>query len=455
MVLHPGQVRATDRLRRARHDPVAFVASCLVDGRGRPLRSAPVHGELHDFLSAHRNAVIELPRDHGKSTQVCGRIVWELGRDPGLRVTLVCATEGVARERCRYLRELIGSNARVRATFPGLVPGEPWTAGAFGVARPGAGIGPSVAAFGIEAANTGTRCDLLVCDDVVAHDSLHSKANRDRAASVFANNLMNLLEPDGRCWCLCTPWHRDDLNARLKMNPSFALFRRAVGPELEPVWPEKWPPEALARRRDEVGEAAFARGYRLVPVAEDDVLIDPSWVWTWDALPPLDDVVLAVDPAVTARAEADASALVVLGRAGNVVYCLEAVARRVKLPDLIGLIRTVESRWPVSKVLFEANAAFKGIADLLGSQGYFGPRLVPVVQSQAKWARVAGLSVRVQGKAFLLRAGPAGEVDAGQRELWDEMVSFPVGPSDDLVDAAAMGVEYLLKDAGRREPRIW
>ena len=92
--------------------------------------------------------------------------------------------------------------------------------------RPAEVIGPSVAAFGIGPGATGTRADLLVCDDVVDVRSLHSKAERDRVADYFANNLMNLLEPDGRFWGLFTPWHRDDLNARLKKNSAYAFFSR-------------------------------------------------------------------------------------------------------------------------------------------------------------------------------------------------------------------------------------
>src|SRR5947209_3751566 len=121
--------------------------------------------------------------------------------------------------------------------------GKPWAAASFPVGRGADTIGPSVAAFGVGAGSTGTRADLLVCDDVVDVRAMHSRAERDRVADYFTNNLMNLLEPDGRFWGLCTPWHADDLNARLKRNPAYAVFRRAVGPDLEPVWPEKWPRE--------------------------------------------------------------------------------------------------------------------------------------------------------------------------------------------------------------------
>ena len=37
---------------------------------------------------------------------------------------------------------------------------------------------------------------------------------------------MNLLEPDGRFWGLFTPWHRDDLNARLKVNGATTYAKR-------------------------------------------------------------------------------------------------------------------------------------------------------------------------------------------------------------------------------------
>ena len=43
----------------------------------------------------------------------------------------------------------------------------PWAANAFTIRRPAHVIGPTVAAYGIGAGSTGTRADLLVCDDVV------------------------------------------------------------------------------------------------------------------------------------------------------------------------------------------------------------------------------------------------------------------------------------------------
>jgi phage terminase large subunit-like protein len=432
-----------------------FIANCFTDSRGEPIKQAEIHKNLQGFLDKNDKALIELPRDHGKSFQVCCRVLWELGRNPGLRVKIVCATAAVAAERGRFLRDAIVLNPQVRKAFPDLRPGSPWATDAFTVRRAAQSIGPSVAAFGVGTGSTGTRADLLVCDDVVDVRALRSKAERDRTADYFTNNLMNLLEPDGRFWGLCTPWHADDLNARLKKSDAYPTFRKAIGEDFEPVWPEKWPAERLRARLAEIGTASFARGYRLVPIAEDETPIRANWVRFWNEPAKYDTVILSVDPAVSVSAHADNSALVVLGRTATTgapeVRVLACAARRVAAPDLVNLIDAFDREWNPATILFETNAAFRGIRDLLANRAPFGPKLQGVTQSIDKGARVAAFSVAVENGAFRLR-GDRGAVDPGQRPLYDEMTTFPFGEHDDLLDAAATGAAHLLD---RREPRVW
>jgi predicted phage terminase large subunit-like protein len=428
-----------------------FIEECFTDARGAPVKQAQVHTELQAFLGTHARALVELPRDHGKSFQVCARVLWELTRDPGLRVKIVCATDAVAAERARFLRDAVVMNARLRESFPNLRAARPWAVRAFAVAREAHTIGPSVSAFGAGAGTTGARADLLVCDDIVDVRALHSRAARDHTADYFTNNLMNLLEPDGRFWGLCTPWHRDDLNARLKATGSYPLFRRAIGPDFEPVWPEKWPAARLRERLAEIGTASFARGYRLLPAAEEDAAIRPEWVRFWTESGACERCVLSVDPAVSASSRADRSALVVLGKCGTQVRVLSAIARRAPAPELVHLIDALDREWNPETILFETNAAFLGLKDLLARHAAFGGKLKGVTQSADKAARAAAFSVAVENGTFLL-AGEAGAPVPAQRELYDEMTSFPFGERDDLLDAAATGCAFLLD---RREPRAW
>jgi predicted phage terminase large subunit-like protein len=191
-----------------------------------------------------------------------------------------------------------------------------------------------------------------------------------------------------------------------------------------------------------------------------------------------EQVILSVDPAVSRAASADRSALVVLGRlAGEVVgwrgderrqdttaqphhpttgrsteiRVLACSARRVSAPDLVALIEEFDRRWNPAVILFETNAAFLGIKDLLVRHARFGPKVKGVTQSADKGARVAAFSVAVENGSLRLKGG-GDAVDAGQRELFEEMTTFPFGEHDDLLDATATGTAYLLD---RREPRVW
>jgi predicted phage terminase large subunit-like protein len=434
-------------------DPSAFVTYCFTDPTGIPLVQSAFHRDLQCFLSQSRLALVELPRDHGKSTQICARVLWELGKNPALRVKIVCSSEAIAIERGRFLLRAIDSNRNVRRVFPNLRPAEPWTAARFTVERQSNIMGPSVTAIGVGSAVTGTRADLLVCDDIVDVKSMASRPERERVKAYFCDNLMNLLEPHGRCWALFTPWHADDLNGELKRNKSFGHYRKAIENDFAPVWPERWTREHLKERRKEIGATSFARGYRLIPLAEEDLPIRPEWIRFWIAENPIERTILSIDPAVSVKEKADASAVVVLGQtATNQIRCLEAIARRVNAPDLFRLIEDADRRWNPDVILFEANAAFKGINDLLVRFAGYGPKIKAITQVKDKFARVQPFSVSVENGSFLLKGSPDGGVDPAQQALFDEMRTFPVGEHDDLIDAAVTGVKYLLEN---REPRVW
>src|SRR5688500_8871661 len=83
-------------LRTSATDVNEFIEHCFTDASGAAVAQGEVHRALQKFLGAHSRALVELPRDHGKSFQVCCRVLWELAKNPGLRVKIVCATDTVA-----------------------------------------------------------------------------------------------------------------------------------------------------------------------------------------------------------------------------------------------------------------------------------------------------------------------------------------------------------------------
>ena len=275
---------------------------------------------------------------------------------------------------------------------------------------------------------------------------------------------MNLLEPEGRFWSLFTPWHGDDLNARLKKNPAFSALPPADRPGFRAGLAREVAPRTAHERKDEIGSASFARGYQLMPLADEDTPIRPEWVRFWTEPAQYDYGSCRSTRPSRPSAKADASALVVLGKTigrlskfgfsvpeSQQIHVLEATARRVTAPNLMMLIDDCDQRWNPDVILFESNAAFLGIKDLLVQHARFGPRVKGITQSSDKGARVAGFSVAVENGSVRLK-GDGAVVDEGQRSLFDEMITFPYGDRDDLLDAAATGAAHLL---AYREPRIW
>src|SRR5262245_974402 len=101
------------KARWARIEPKMFATFAFADESGRRMRMAQVHRELQAFLTGAPRGLVELPRDHGKTVQVLIRVLWEIGRDPNLRVLIACGSGALAAQRGRFLRDAIAENWRV------------------------------------------------------------------------------------------------------------------------------------------------------------------------------------------------------------------------------------------------------------------------------------------------------------------------------------------------------
>ena len=104
---------------------------------------------------------------------------------------------------------------------------------------------------------------------------------------------------------------------------------------------------------------------------------------------------------------------------------------------------------PFPQSLFESNAAFAGVRDLLLRHAGFGPKIQSVTQTRDNMSRAPARSVPVPNGSFRLHG--RNRSHAGQQERFDELTTFPFGEHDDLLDAAATGTASLLD---RPAPRV-
>ncbi|MEN6368732.1 MAG: hypothetical protein ABFD77_03420, partial [Thermotogota bacterium] len=266
---------------KARGSAPAFMEYCFIDERsGMPYQQQWFHDEWHDAWDHHQRVMGIAPRDHAKTSNVVGRVIWELGNDPNLRVKIVCASDGRAKERLFEIDQHIRTNPRVLEVFPHLVPetDSPWNAHRLVLSRTARHRDASVEALGITSTATGGRADLLVADDVVdRRNALSFPALREQIKLAWRSDWTNLLEPESRVWYICTLWSPSDLSHELMENTAYRVMRYDIDDNFGAIWPDKWSEESLRARYAEIGSIEFNRAFRNQAIDTESAIVQPSW----------------------------------------------------------------------------------------------------------------------------------------------------------------------------------
>lgn len=250
---------------------------------------APMHIEWHDLANTVKLLIIEAPRDHGKTEQmVISRVISELGKNPELRIKIVCENDELAKARVKAIGQHIKENAKVRAIWSRLRPAsqQDWSKHRIIVKRSRVGKDASVEAYGVLTNAGGGRADLIIFDDICGfRNTISQPALRDQVKQSVRNVWLNMLEPTGRAIYIFTPWHKDDLSAELKDDGAWRLASYAVNESHEGPWPRKWTVARLKEREREIGLRAYQRGYQLKALTDEEAVFSEEVVegaYDWD-----------------------------------------------------------------------------------------------------------------------------------------------------------------------------
>lgn len=263
-------------MRSAREDPNVFLQYAGSYNEKMWKGQAPLHVGWQQSMTEHKMLLIVCPREHGKTTQMMYRIVWELGRNPNLRIKLVCQGDDTAVKRLIAIIDLIENNPRVREVFPELREASKgtWTKTKIYVERTVVGMAdPSIEACGILSTGTGSRADLIIFDDPVDfRNAISQPALRETIKEAYRNVWMNVLEEDGRVWYIATLWHKDDLTHELMASGDYKVINKFIDENFTPIWEEKWNKASLKKKLKTIGTRAFDRGFRNKALTDEDAL---------------------------------------------------------------------------------------------------------------------------------------------------------------------------------------
>jgi len=149
----------------------------------------------------------------------------------------------------------------------------------------------------------------------------------------------------------------------------------------------------------------------------------------------------------TGKSTGDYSAAVVVGREREtgVIYVLETYARKVSPRAFMEAIFEIYERWHPRIVRFETVAFQEVYKDQVVSEGARRGIYLPVQEVKPRGPK----EIRAQKLAPLIENGLL-RFRREQRQLLDQLLMFPKGDHDDLVDALEMAVSGLQE---MRRPR--
>lgn len=250
------------QVRKAREDVNAFIEYVFEVEQGQ------IHREWHSLIDdpSSTRTVIIAPRNHGKTTQISGRCLWEVGRNPELRVKYVMGADDMAKKVVDNIGDIIEYSKKVQRVFPDLKPGnkKSWTKSQLYVSRSKRMPDPTFEAASVLSAGVSGRSDLLIFDDIVTpRNAILNPSLQKHVKYQYSNAWIPTLEDFAPILYVATPWTDTDKTAEIIKADGWKKWYRPAIVDGKPIWPEKWTIEALNEKKREVGDRAFEQQYML------------------------------------------------------------------------------------------------------------------------------------------------------------------------------------------------
>jgi len=331
----------------------------------------------------------------------------------------------------------------------------------------------SMRAVSVGSGVLGDHADFLVVDDPIKREDLHgpklkghvewfqqtlSTRVRDISKACFVVIMQRLHELDlsgvllkaGRYEHVCLPAeYEPKLHSRTSVGWEDP---RTVPGEL--LFPERFPAEALAEKRTQLGEAQYAAQYGQTPTAGDGNVFRRGWWRRWRALPAQGTWLGSVDATFKDSDTSDFVVFQVWFKSGANAYLVDQVRARMSFTESKHALRDFAARWPlVARWLIEAKANGEALMSELKD---IIPGLIPTYPERigGKVARAAACAPWVEaGNVYVpapdaqrplgLAPGAAWEVPAWVSEYVEEHAAFPRAANDDQVDGTSQALNDM------------
>ena len=298
------------------------------------------------------------------------------------------------------------------------------------------------------------RPDLIILDDIVNDELVMNRLRIARLNRWFYKALLPSLDPDGDIYAVGTPLSQGDLFMHL-----CSLHNTIEIPLDDEVWPDRFSPKWIARKKAEYTRAgmllAYKQEFELVLADSENQLFDMNKVQfiNEDDIPNDLTWFMTADLAFSEKDSADYSALICIGLDAKGRWYVYPHQGRWKPSETAGQILELVNRFSILDVYIEGGSSYMAVIEHLEAlrlqyQSYFNVIEMSHL-GKSKISRISALEPVVSAdRLIVVDNGDSGEQLVDQMELTTG--EGCAASHDDLLDALSMGVRANLYYNGER-----
>jgi len=417
-----------------------------------------LHDRIERFMDKPAKfKLVLIPRDHLKSTIITkGWSIQQMLRNPDIRILLANNTWDNARNFLQSIEGYLGPGSVLAQIFGPFVSSR-WNKDDCVIRqRKTISDAPTIATTGLEKEQTSQHYDLIVADDLVARENVKTKEQREKVKDYIAS-LYALLEPQGMMVVVGTRWSKDDAYEDLINDGTWdkLIMDAHDGDPLKQkvLFPEKFSLEKLQDLRKKLRASLYSCWYMNDPISPEASDFSEDWIRYYDPTTknPM-ALYLCVDPASSLGKDADFSAGTVSGKLPDgTIRVVDYFRRRVVPSELVDQIFDTVRKWKMAghyvRVGVEAFTLKTLKTDIQNKQRaekfYFQVDEIKKMRgpngerSEVKQARIRSLQPLFEQGLI--------EIRSDMSDFVDELLTFPRGKHDDLIDSLSLALDHLLQ----------
>lgn len=407
-----------------------------------------------------KRLMIFMPPRHGKSMLASEFFpAWYMGRNPDHYVIASTYAQDLADDFGRKVKAQI-ADPSYQAIFPGVKLAEDsQSVKRFHIEGGGTEVSTSQRgayyAVGVGGPLTGRGAHLLLIDDPVKNrEEADSEVARRRIKDWYTSTAYTRLMPGARIVVIQTRWHEDDLSGWLLEEHKHEGWDVLSLPAIvgdEALWPEQYSKESLERIKQAVGSRDWSALYQQSPAPESGDYFKREWFRYYDEAPQYLQIYGASDYAVTSKG-GDYTVHGVFGVDRNDdVYLLDLWRQQATSDVWVDAFLDLVAKHKPIQWAEEQGQIIKSLDPFINKRSQ--ERGIYVAREQFtsltdKASRAQAIRGRIaQGKVKFPRNAP------WLADLEREMLTFPVGVNDDMVDVLSLFGRMLDQLSSKTAPK--